>query len=301
MIRAIRKIVVGALSLLLLLLNTLSCFTAILPFALLKALVPFSSVRSFATRTVVLFGQCWISVNAWFLAALGLLRLRIEGEVPRNLETSYLVWANHQSWVDIMVLQNALNRQIPFLRFFIKSELFWVPLMGVAWWALDFPFMKRYTKEEIAKDPRKKGVDLKTTREACEKFRGLNVSILNFLEGTRFTPEKRDALRSPYRHLLPPKAGGIGYVLGAMGSQFHSLIDVTIYYPKGPRSFMSLLSGGVGEVRLHIESVPIPPSLLRRSEDGEEADRREVQEWIRVRWTMKDELLTRMHEAASRR
>lgn len=300
LIRRLQKIVVGAFSLVFLAMNTVLCFVAIFPFALIKALIPLSSVRAFATRQVVRLGQAWISANSCFLSDMGLLRLRIEGEIPRDAETSYLVWSNHQSWVDIMVLQNALNRRIPFLRFFIKSELFWVPLLGIAWWALDFPFMKRYTKEEIAKDPKKKGVDLKTTREACEKFRGLNVSILNFLEGTRFTPEKRDELASPYRHLLPPKSGGIAAVLSAMGSQFHSLVDVTIYYPKGPRSFLSLLSGGVGDVLLHVELVPIPAPLVRPSLSGEEADWREVQEWVRSRWALKDERLSRLRERTSR-
>ncbi|MBX3041107.1 MAG: acyltransferase [Bdellovibrionaceae bacterium] len=298
MIRKAQKVLVGALSLFFLCVNTIVCFVAIFPFALLKALVPLQAIRAFATKQVVVLGQAWIGVNSYFLSLLGLLCLRLEGDVPQNLETSYLVWSNHQSWVDIMVLQNALNRRIPFLRFFIKSELFWVPLMGIAWWALDFPFMKRYTKEEIAKDPRKKGADLKTTQEACEKFRGLNISILNFLEGTRFTPEKRDALASPYKNLLPPKSGGVAAVLSAMGSQFHSLVDVTIFYPKGPRSFLSLLSGGVGEVLVHVDMVPIPSHLARTKAEGEDADWKEVQEWIRSRWAQKDELLSRMKEQA---
>ncbi len=55
----------------------------------------------------------------------------------------YLVSSNHQSWVDILVLQRIFHGRIPFLKFFLKQELIWVPVIGLAWWALDFPFMKR--------------------------------------------------------------------------------------------------------------------------------------------------------------
>jgi 1-acyl-sn-glycerol-3-phosphate acyltransferase len=41
------------------------------------------------------------------------------------------------------VLQRIFHGRIPFLKFFLKQELIWVPVIGLAWWALDFPFMKR--------------------------------------------------------------------------------------------------------------------------------------------------------------
>ena len=44
----------------------------------------------------------------------------------------YLMTSNHQSWADILVLQKVTNRRVPSLKFFLKQELIWVPLLGLA-------------------------------------------------------------------------------------------------------------------------------------------------------------------------
>ena len=112
----------------------------------------------------------------------------------------YLMTSNHQSWADILVLQKVTNRRVPSLKFFLKQELIWVPLLGLAWWALDFPFMKRYSRAQLEKRPELKGKDMETTRKACEKYAHYPVSVMNFFEGTRFTEEKHRQQNSPYRH-----------------------------------------------------------------------------------------------------
>ena len=95
----------------------------------------------------------------------------------------YLVSSNHQSWVDILVLQKIFNRRIPLLKFFLKRELIWVPVIGLAWWALDFPFMRRRGGLAGAED-------LERARQACRKFSVVPTSVINFLEGTRYTPRQ---------------------------------------------------------------------------------------------------------------
>jgi hypothetical protein len=132
-------------------------------------------------------------------------------------DTSYLVISNHQSWVDIPALIQALNRRTPFFKFFLKKELIWVPFLGLAWWALDYPFMKRYSKAFLAKHPELAGQDLKITKEACELFKRQPVTVVNYLEGTRFNETKRKQQGSPFKRLLKPKAGGVAFVLAAMG------------------------------------------------------------------------------------
>src|SRR6185436_13395597 len=107
-------------------------------------------------------------------------------------------------------------------------------LLGLAWWALDFPFMKRYTKQQLAKRPELAGRDIEATRRACAKFMHIPVSIMNFVEGTRFTRAKHDSQESPFQFLLKPKAGGVAFVLDAMGRALQSILDVTIVYPNGP-------------------------------------------------------------------
>ena len=142
------------------------------------------------------------------------------------------VTSNHQSWADILVLQYQLNRRMPFLV---------LPQAGADLGAGDRPvlvgagvsFMKRFSKEYLAKHPEKRGEDLATTRRACERYRTNPVSVFNFLEGTRFTEDKHAEQASPYRHLLKPRAGGIAFVIDAMGEQLSALINITIHYPDG--------------------------------------------------------------------
>ena len=203
---------------------------------------------------------------------------------------------NHQSWVDIPVLQKVFNRRIPFLRFFLKQELIWVPLLGLAWWALDFPFMKRYSRQTLLRHPELQGKDREATRRACEKFRHMPVSVMNFAEGTRFTPAKHDAQHSPFRYLLRPKAGGVAFVLDAMGEALHAILDVTIVYPHGPCTIADLIAGRVREVRVHVRERPIGRELIG-SYDEDAAFRGRVKAWMNALWSEKDAQAARMQLA----
>ena len=204
--------------------------------------------------------------------------------------------ANHQSWVDILVLQRVFNREIPFLKFFLKKELIWVPVLGLTWWALDFPFMRRYTKDFLAKNPHMKGKDMDTTRRACEKFQHKPVSIMNFVEGTRFTETKHRRQQSPFTHLLKPRAGGIAFVLSAMGDKLHKLIDVTIDYPDGVPTFWDFVCGRVKQVRVNISVTPIKEIMdggfFSETYFADPAQRARFQTWLNGRWKHKDELLS---------
>jgi 1-acyl-sn-glycerol-3-phosphate acyltransferase len=196
----------------------------------------------------------------------------------------YLVSSNHQSWVDILVLQKIFNRRIPMLKFFLKRELIWVPVIGLAWWALDFPFMQRRGGASSAQD-------LERARKACEKFRVVPTSVFNFPEGTRFTRAKQDAQGSPYAHLLKPKAGGIATALTTLGSQFHHLLDVTIAYPDGPPDFWTLLSGRLRAVTVRVQAREIPAELMAGDYANDPTFRTRMQEWMNTLWAEKDALI----------
>jgi 1-acyl-sn-glycerol-3-phosphate acyltransferase len=205
----------------------------------------------------------------------------------------YLVISNHRSWVDILVLQRVFNRKIPFLKFFLKKELIWVPFIGLAWWALDFPFMHRYNKALLAKHPHLKGKDLENTRKACEKFQFKPVSIMNFVEGTRLTEQKRQS--GQFKHLLKPKAGGMAFVLGAMGEQLHELVDVTIHYPEGTPSYWEFVCGKVQRVQVQVKIHSIE-DLLNSDVFGADyfdnaPQRVKFQRWLTELWLEKDQVL----------
>jgi 1-acyl-sn-glycerol-3-phosphate acyltransferase len=202
----------------------------------------------------------------------------------------YLVICNHQSWVDIVVLQRIMHGKIPFLKFFLKKELIYVPLLGLAWWALDFPFMKRYSQSFIKKNPHLKGKDVETTRKACAKFKHKPVSVMNFIEGTRFTNEKHRKQNSPFEHLLKPKAGGIGFVLEAMGGSLHKIVNITIYYPEGIPTFSDFLAGKIKQVDVNVEVSTIGDEII-----GDYVNDRpfkiQFQKWVNQLWLDKDQKL----------
>jgi 1-acyl-sn-glycerol-3-phosphate acyltransferase len=280
----------GVLSMLLLYSNTLFCFTFLLPIAVLKLMVPIRGWRKFCGLLLNGIAVSWISVNNFNMSWSQRITWDVRGMEGLSLKQWYLVISNHQTWVDIVVLQKVFNRRIPFLKFFLKKELIWVPILGIAWWALDYPFMKRYSAAFLKKRPHLKGKDIEITRQACKKFKSLPVSIMNFVEGTRFTQEKHDKQKSPFTHLLKPKAGGIGFVLSTMGEQLSSILNVTITYPGGDTRFWSFLCGRIKEIRVVVEKLPVTPELLGDYVEDQKFQAL-FQEWVNDLWTKKDALI----------
>jgi 1-acyl-sn-glycerol-3-phosphate acyltransferase len=263
--------------------------------ALLKALLPFPRMRRTCNPVLTGIAENWIAINTLLLDRYGGVRFDVAGTADLRVDGHYLVLANHQSWVDIVVLQKVFNRRIPLLRFFLKRQLIWVPLLGLAWWALDFPFMGRHTRAEIARNPELGRRDMETTRRACAKFRSMPVAVMNFVEGTRFTPEKHARQASPYRHLLKPKAGGVAYVLEAMGEALHGILDVTIAYPGGRPSMIDLMAGRVPAVHVLVRQRPLPAFIVDGSVGDERASRARLQQWMNGIWREKDEVLSGWH------
>lgn len=145
-----------------------------------------------------------------------------------------------------------------------------------------------------------KGKDLETTRKACEKFKTTPVTVFNFLEGTRFTPEKHAKQQSPYINLLRPKFGGAAFVLGSMGEQIHTMLDITIYYPGGAPGIWELFSGDVDEIVVDIRTINIPNSLRSKDYSQDRAFKAEFQQWIGAVWQEKDALIEQFKLSGSR-
>ena len=285
----------GIIASLILAANTLVLCWPLFVGALFKAALPFAAARRAINAAMHWCAETWIGVNKRWMDLVQRTRWDVSGLQGVDTRHSYLVTSNHQSWVDILVLQYVLNRRAPFLKFFLKQELIWVPVIGLCWWALEFPFMKRFSREYLEKHPEKRGQDMLTTRRACERYRLDHVSVFNFLEGTRHTPAKHAAQGSPFRYLLKPRAGGIAFVLDAMGEQLTAMLDVTIHYPDGVPSFWDLLSGRLGRVVVRIVQREIPREFLGRSYDEDDGYRLDFQQWVNALWEEKDALLARLH------
>ncbi|MDX1632377.1 MAG: acyltransferase [Thermoanaerobaculia bacterium] len=277
-------------------LNSVLHIAPLLLVALVKAATPARWTRRACDRALMAIATCWIGFNSWMFDRLTETRVRVLGLPDPDPGGQMLVICNHQTWVDIPVLQKLFNRRLPLLRFFLKSELFWVPLLGLAWWALDFPFVKRYSRSQIRRRPELAGRDLAATRKACEKFRRIPVAIVNFVEGTRFTPAKHAAQGSPYKHLLEPRAGGLGFTLDAMGDLLDTLVDVTIVYPDGPPRLLDLFADRVREIRVAVRTLEIPAEVREGGYRDDPEARHRIQAWIRRIWREKDETVAELHE-----
>ena len=288
----------GLLSLVMYVVNTVVCCAPLFLMTLLKAVVPLPAWRNVCDRILIHIAGGWIAVNNINQKIFSKTRLHVSGLQNLDPDDWYLVVANHQSWVDILVLQNVFHRQIPMLKFFLKKELIWVPILGQAWWALDFPFMKRYSKKILEKKPDLRGKDIEITRKACQKFKTVPVSVMNFVEGTRFTPHKHRQQASPYTHLLKTKAGGIAFVLAAMGDLLHTIVDVTIAYPVVPGSFWKFLCGRIPEINVDIRTLPIDSSLVGNYA-LDPAFRERFQTWLNRLWAEKDRRMAAMLAASA--
>jgi 1-acyl-sn-glycerol-3-phosphate acyltransferase len=278
----------GVLVALLIGLSTLVWSVPLFVIALAKAAVPLTAWRELCTRVLIAIATAWVSINSAMFELFHRIHWVVDGLEGLASDEWYLVTCNHQSWVDIPVAQKVLNRRVPMLKFFLKQELIWVPVLGLAWWALDFPFMKRYSSDQVRANPELGGVDLERTRRACEKFSRTPVSVFNFLEGTRFSEAKHARQESPYTHLLKPRAGGAAFVLGALGDQVRTILDVTVVYPQGRPSAWDLLAGRLQTIVVDVRPIPVPERFLGGDYAGDEAFRSAFQRWIGELWRDKD-------------
>jgi len=261
-----------------------------------KALSRQGRWRAICDRTLVAITQGWVDGLLWTVAVTQRqLRWEIVGNDRLDPNQSYLLVANHQSWVDIIALLQAMNRRMPFPRFFAKRELLWLPIVGQALWALDFPLLKRHSAEAVAQNPALKGEDLEITRKACEKYLHTTVTLINFLEGTRFTTAKHRQRQSSYRHLLPPKTGGVALALESMPAGINTIIDVTIAYPDRVPDWWDLVCGRVSSVFVNVQQRPVPDSLLGASSHKDLEARARLRDWLETIWKEKDCMLNSFH------
>lgn len=284
----------GPLSLAVFVANTLLWGVLLYVVVAAKLAIPFRKWRDLCTRGVTAIAETWSSINLAGIRMTQRIRWDIRGAEGLSRKESYLVSANHRSWVDIVILQRVFHRRIPFPKFFLKQSLIWVPVLGAAWWALDFPFVRRYSKAYLAKHPEKRGADVASTKRACDRFRHAPVTILNFLEGTRFSPSKHAEQKSPYRNLLKPKVGGAATVLGVLGHKLKSYLDVTIVYPKEKVTLWDLLSGRLSRVTVHVERHEIPQDFRGADFESDPHVRERFKAWVTELWTRKDALIDRL-------
>lgn len=234
----------------------------------------------------------WVYTNRAIFRLLRLCKVNItwEGAEDISRDRWYMVISNHQSWTDIVLLQTNLYDRLPPIKFFTKRQLLWIPFLGQAMWILGFPYVRRVNKAQVAKNPKLRKSDREATLEACEGFRNHPTTVLNFLEGTRFTPDKHARQKARFEHLLNPKVGGLSYVMSGLNDHLHKLVDITISYPHGTPTFWDFMRGLCPEVDILVQCRTIPADA-RCESDSEQ--RKVLTPWIEELWQEKDQRLTR--------
>lgn len=285
----------GIIAILIIAVNMLSIPVLVILLALIQKIMPIKSLKKALYQlSHKILPDIWVSINSFAMDVASTTEWEIiqKGELSR--EGWYFLMCNHQSWLDIMVLQRVFLRKIPMLKFFMKQELLWtLPVGGLACYVLDFPFMKRHNKEFLKKHPEQRDKDIATTRKSCEKYKYQPIVVMNYLEGTRFTKEKHRIRQSPFKNLLPPKAGGIALVLATMSDYIHHIIDTTIVYHTKTPSLSDFFFGKIRKITVHYEIIEVPSELLGDYYHDKDF-RVSFQQWLNKRWQQKDQLINQI-------
>ncbi len=254
---------------------------------------------SIADKAIIKIATHWISSNSALIDNM-LPRKDWRINLPDDIHTDgkYLLVSNHQSWVDTSIVQYIGEKRLPLTRFFTKFELIYIPIVGQAFYFLDFPMMRRHSKEAIAKNPALKGKDIEEAKRACALLKDKPFTLLNYLEGTRFTKAKQAQQKSPYKHLLKPRAGGLSLAISALGEDIDGILDMTIVYPDGVPSYGDLWKGNIKRLGVDLRYIDIPDALFESIKQGgyenNEDTKAQMFDWVEQVWRQKDERISTM-------
>jgi len=288
---SLKSTFVGILSLSILVINTLILALVMIPLGIIKFLIPLKRLRASFTRIIISIGEIWISVNSIWVIKLHNPNLNIVGLENLSGNSWFLSTSNHQSAADIFIVQYLTNRKIPMLKFFIKYELIYVPIIGICWWALDMPFLKRYTQKQIKKNPKLEGRDYKKMKKSLEHYSLHPISIFSYAEGTRFSLEKHKKQQSEFKNLLKPKEGGLAVALSNI-NKIKELIDITIIYDSKNLGFWNYLCGNIKNIKIFISKTQIPKKYLDEKLISREELRSDFKLWLNEQWKEKDVLIS---------
>ncbi len=223
--------------------------------AFVRLILPFGPVLSFVDRINQAVFYLWISNNAFLMWLTNRIQWDIQGADIEKIKGSCFIISNHVTWTDIVMLGQIYRGKIPITKFFLKHSLIYIPILGQACYSLGMPFLRRYSRNELLKNPKLKTKDIDATRKACQNLLQHPSTLVNFVEGTRFTPEKAKAQQSQYRHLMPPKAASLAIALGLIGPHIDCLLNTTLVYPGEHKGsiFMEMLCGRLKHVIARVE------------------------------------------------
>ncbi|MBW1810764.1 MAG: acyltransferase [Deltaproteobacteria bacterium] len=234
--------------------------------------------------------------NTWWSWCVSLVKLlhgtRVEmtgDQVPAK--ENAIVVANHQQMPDITFLMFFARekQRLGDLKWVVKDAIKYVPGVGWGMLFLDCIFVKR----DWAKDQA-------SIERVFSKFMEGNIPIwlVSFVEGTRFTPAKREEGRKYAqkrgialpRNVLLPRTKGFAASVQGLRDHLDAVYDVTIGYKEGVPSLWQYTLGFSRVAHLHVRRYPIE-DLPGSSE--------ELADWLFSRNTEKDKLLEEFYKTGS--
>ncbi len=243
--------------------NSIIVATPIMLLAIVRLLLPFSFVQKTVDFFNLYLFKLWVAVNAVLFPLTNKLKIDREGIEIDDIKGSCLIFSNHLSWADIIMICHIYRGKIPVTKFFLKQSLIFIPFIGLACLGLGMPFLRRYSKAELLKNPKLATKDIETTKKACRSLVHTRSTLVNFCEGTRYTKDKALKAKSRYKHLMPPKAASIAVALGEIGYDLDCVYNTTLYYPENEgHAFIDLLKGRLTRVYVHIEKLKVDETLV---------------------------------------
>ena len=197
---------------------------------------------------------------------------------PRNMDKSFLILSNHQSWFDIVVITLLTRHRLPSFLFFMKHDLLWnLPLAGVMCWMLGFPMIKRPSRESMRKKPDLRDSIKRYTQEVCRRIKQSGKrAIIIFPEGTR-------------RRGATLKSAGCSTMINELGEDLGGVIDMTLHYSIKKPTFWALVCGKA-KITVRYDIIEADAGLFGDYHNDVEYKVR-FQKWLSGLWESKTQLL----------
>lgn len=271
--------------------NTAITALVVCTFSIIKLILPLKFVQTLMTSLSNKQMWLWATLNLWLLNLNNNIEWQVEGGEDLSPEQWYMLLSNHLSWADIVIITSVMKNRMPMCKFLLKQSLLYVPFVGLACWGLDMPFMKRHSQAYLVKHPERRNDDFNAIRKACKKFEYVPTTMISFVEGTRFNEEKLATVKTPYRHLLKPKTGGVAFTLNAMNHLLDGVVDITLAYPENRTSpFSDMLKGKLSKVVVKID-VHAMDENLNGDYFNDKVFKRRFHNWLNDVWKRKDDKL----------
>ena len=279
--------------------NTILIATPILVLAIFRLVLPFNPIIRIIEKSNLFLYKIWVQINSFTIALTNKIDWQLDTATIPKIKNSCIIICNHQSWADIIMICHIFKGKIPVTKFFLKHSLIYIPFLGLACLGLGMPFLRRYSKQQLLKNPKLKYKDIESTNRACKHLIYSPSTLVNFVEGTRYTPQKAKLAKSSYEHLMPPKAASLGVALGQIGHDIDMLFNTTLRYPDNETDpFIDMLKGRLKTVYATVEPIKVTDNLV-----GDYLNEKQFKYsftlWLRNLWEHKDKELSLMYQKRS--